>query len=66
MPGFPGSDWINAHWNPDFLPNNMWVAATSNGIVAQNESLDPVIAFARENFGLNQVTFAFVTFDLWQ
>lgn len=66
MPGFRGSDWINAHWNPDFLPNNMWVAATSNGIIAQNESLDPVIAIARQDFGLNQVTFAFVTFDLWQ
>jgi hypothetical protein len=47
MPGFPGSDWINAHWNPDFLPNNKWVAANSNGVIAQNESLDPVIAIAR-------------------
>jgi hypothetical protein len=66
MPNFPGSDWLNDHWNPDQLPNNMWVVATSNELIAYNESIDPLIALVQQNFDFNQVTFAYVTFDPWQ
>lgn len=61
----PGSIWLYDHWNSDDLPNNRWVAASANGILAQNEDLDVVLKEVGD-VDLRTVTFAFITFDLWQ
>jgi len=66
MADLPGSDWLRANWNEEALPNNSWVAVTENGVVAENESLEPVIAVVRDHYDWNEVSFAYITFDLWQ
>jgi hypothetical protein len=61
-----GSEWLNQHWSPDYLPNNEWVAATGDGIIAHNESLDSVIYQVKDKLPVEDVTFAYITFDIWQ
>jgi hypothetical protein len=67
VPEVPGARWLDEHWNAGDLPNNKWVAASWDGLVAQHESFDAMIAtlFAK-NFDVDQVCFAYVTFDPWQ
>lgn len=66
MPQYSGLSWLHQHWDESYLPNNEWVAATGNGLVANALSLDDVISEAVENNSLDQLAFAFVTFDLCQ
>lgn len=58
--------WIERHWSPESLPNNMWIVANGNRMLAADESVDPLIDLVRRNFSFEQVAFAWVTFDLWQ
>ena len=66
MPQHVGSTWLYRHWTEDFLPNNQWVAATSDGIVARADSLDDVITTILGRYSLEKVTFAYITFDICQ
>jgi hypothetical protein len=61
----PASLWLYNHWSTDYLPNNVWVAASSEGIIVQNENLDNVINEVAA-YDLNNIVFAFTTFDQWQ
>jgi hypothetical protein len=61
----PASLWLYTHWSKEYLPNNMWVAASSEGIIMRNENLDIVINEV-SNQNLNNIVFAFITFDTWQ
>ncbi len=44
----------------------MWVAATEQDVVFFAESLDVVIETVVPTYGLENLIFAYVTFDLWQ
>lgn len=57
--------WLYSHWSEEYLPNNMWVAASSEGIIVRDENLDSVINEVA-NQSLNNIVFAFITFDTWQ
>ena len=60
-----GSIWLDNNWAN--LPNNLWVAATGNGIVDENRSLERLInALRLKNINLDDVTIVFVTFDILQ
>ena len=61
----PGGNWLDQHWAE--LPNNTWVAATDNEIVAQNESFDQLIVRLVDlRIPVANVSFAFATVGLWQ
>ena len=61
----PGGSWLDQHWTE--LPNNTWVAATDNEIVAQNESFDQLIVLLADmRIPVADVSFAFATVGLWQ
>ncbi len=60
------SNWIEEHWSPDELPNNEWIAASPVGIVAHNASLDEVIQEVQNSYKLDELAFAYASFDLWQ
>lgn len=66
MAAHAGAERLERHWNQQFLPNNHWLAATDERLVASSPSLDVVIAEALSRYTLDPVSFAFVTFDLWQ
>jgi hypothetical protein len=66
MPRHPGATWLYDHWSDNFLPNNQWVAANSDGVVASGNSLDEVIKDVRERYNPEEITFAYITFDLCQ
>jgi hypothetical protein len=57
--------WLDQNWTE--LPNNNWVAATDNGIVSQDESFDQLIVVLKSlDIPIDNVSFAFATFGLWQ
>lgn len=67
MAQHPGSVWLQKNWNDATLPNNEWVAATASGVVAHDPSLDNVIQSLRDTaYTVDDVIFAFVSFDVWQ
>lgn len=62
----PAAKWLYDHWSPEYLPNNEWTAVTAGGTVIHDKSLDIVIDAVISQGLLEEVTYAFVTFDLWQ
>jgi hypothetical protein len=65
MARHPGSVWLDRNWGN--LPNNLWIAANANGVVAENRLFDRLIAELRRlAVDLNDVTIVFVTFDVLQ
>lgn len=61
----PASIWLDAHW--DELPNNVWVAANSNRVVAYSENLDELLSVLNyDQVDLTTLVFAYVTFDIFQ
>jgi hypothetical protein len=61
----PGSRWLDRNWAS--LPNNLWVAASGNGVVAENRIFDRLIdELRRRAIDLNTVTIVFVTLDIVQ
>ena len=66
MARHPASDWLYAHWNEQSLPNDCWVAVTSDGLLANNESVETVIETVLRLGRERDVVLAFVTFDAWQ
>lgn len=58
----PGSVWIDN--NRATLPNNQWVAADSSGLVADDPSIDGLMAKIRDkHLDPAHVAIAFITSD---
>jgi hypothetical protein len=67
MSTHPGSIWLDQNWNQTQLPNDAWVGATGNGIVAQGDTLESVIGqVIRQGINLDDVTFSYITFGVIQ
>lgn len=60
------SEWISAKYGDALLPNNRWIAVYNKDIVASDESIDTVIQKVDENYELSSVSFAYITYDVWQ
>ena len=67
MSQHPGSIWLDQNWNQQQLPDNQWVGTNANGIVAQGDTLDVVLAQLRaQGIRVDEVTFAYITFGVIQ
>jgi hypothetical protein len=64
----PGKEWLEDNWNPETLPyDNEWVAVSDDGVVAHDPSFDVVVAELRKNqLDVQDVTFSYVNFGVWQ
>ncbi len=65
MAQHPGSIWLDEHWAE--LKNNFWLAASSNGIMAQTRTFETLIdELRRQEIDLDNIAIGFVTFDVFQ
>jgi hypothetical protein len=64
----PGKEWLENNWDPEKLPyDNEWVAVTDDGVIAHDPSFDKVVtALQGKRLDVQDVTFSYVNFGVWQ
>lgn len=58
-------NWLNTHWSREYLEDNCWVAASSDGLISSSPDFDVVLE-ASSTYELSDIVFAYVSFGVWQ
>jgi hypothetical protein len=60
------SPWVYEQFTARNLPNHQWIAVTDNRLITSSESLDVVISVVDANYLIDNVDFAYITYDICQ
>jgi hypothetical protein len=60
------SPWIYEQYIARNLQDHQWIAVTDNRLIVSSESLDVVIGVVDANYLIDNVNFAYITYDICQ